>query len=83
MQADVILLQAKEALERRRLERIADDERMRKPWQQPEPPKKPILRAAQKQKPVPVSVRACCSDKPSQTDEGITGSICIHHAPPM
>jgi hypothetical protein len=48
-------LQAKEALERRRLERLADDQRMRQPWQQPEAPKKSILRAGQK-KPKAVSV---------------------------
>ena len=47
--------QAKDALERRRLDRLAEDQRMRKPWQQPPPPKKEILRAKQKQKPVVVS----------------------------
>ncbi|KAJ9508618.1 hypothetical protein QJQ45_012169 [Haematococcus lacustris] len=41
-------IKAKQALERRKQERLTDDERMRKPWQQPEPPKKPILRAGQK-----------------------------------
>lgn len=54
----IALPQAKEALERRRLQRIAEDERMRKPWQQPEPPKKAILRAGQK-KPI-TSVSALC-----------------------
>lgn len=44
--------QAKEALERRRLERKEEDERMRKPWQQPPEPKKEILRKGAKQKPV-------------------------------
>ena len=45
-------LQAKAMLERRRMERLEQDERMRKPWQQPPPPKKPILRARQHKKPV-------------------------------
>jgi hypothetical protein len=33
--------QARDALERRRLDRQQEDDRMRKPWQQPPPPKKP------------------------------------------
>ncbi|KAG2453152.1 hypothetical protein HYH02_002478 [Chlamydomonas schloesseri] len=44
-------LKTKEALERRRLERLEQDERMRKPWQQPPAPKKPILRKGAKSKP--------------------------------
>jgi hypothetical protein len=43
-------LAAKGALDRRRQERLAEDQRMRKPWQQPEEPKKPILRAGQHSK---------------------------------
>eukprot|EP00955_Chlamydomonas_euryale_P002086 22968-Chlamydomonas_euryale.AAC.4 len=45
-------LEAKEALERKRSARREEDQRMRQPWQQPPPPKKDILRAKQKQKPV-------------------------------
>ncbi len=52
-------LQTKEALERRRLERLEQDERMRKPWQQPPAPKKPILRKGAKSKPSQVR---CASD---------------------
>ena len=49
-----VMKQVKEALERKKMERLESDERMRKPWQQPPPPKKEILRAKQKQKPVPL-----------------------------
>ena len=46
--------QTKDLLERRRLDRLAEDQRMRQPWQAPPPPKKPILKAGAKQKKMPL-----------------------------
>ena len=67
-----VVLQTKEALERRRLERVEQDERMRKPWQQPPAPKKPILRKGAKSKPSQVC-RASQAVTAPAADDGARG----------
>ncbi len=59
------------------MERLEQDERMRKPWQAPPAPKKPILRKGEKQK--LIQVAGSLSQPPTAVLQ-LSAVICVHVA---